>query len=141
MMVSKFHKRNVGFTLIELMIGVAIVGILAAIALPGYSQYITKANRTDAMNFLLEVSGEQQKYFSENNVYAGTMADLGYATETSPESHYTLSITSGAAGLRYGISATPVAGGRQAKDDECSVFTIDSSGVKANTGGTNAKCW
>ena len=134
-----------GFTLIELLIAVAIIGILAAVAVPSYSIYITNANRTDAMSFLTEVAGEQQRFFSENNEYAEKMSELGYGTADtapSPEGHYTISVTnSSAANTDYVLSATPVAGGRQAGDDECDVFTISSTGAKANTGGSSSNCW
>ena len=136
-----------GFTLIEILITVAIIGIVAAIAVPGYTQYITKANRTDAMNFLSEVAGEQQRYFSQNNVYASDMSDLGYGgdeTYGSPEGHYVISITvpaSPAPATSYTLSATPATDGRQADDAECEVFTLSSNGLKANTGGTNSNCW
>lgn len=139
------RKRAGGFTLIELLIVVAIIGIVAAIALPSYSIYITKANRTDAMNFLSEVAGEQQRYFSENNEYATAMSELGYGTAdtfTSPEAHYTISVSNpNGEANGYVLSATPVAGGKQAGDDECSVFTISSTGAKTNTGGSSTNCW
>lgn len=141
------HRKNAcrGFTLVELLIVVVIIGIIAAIAVPSYSLFIINANRTDAMSFLSEVAGEQQRYFSENNEYADEMSDLGYGTDAtfpSPEGHYTISVSNTTdANLDYVLSATPVVGGRQAKDDECDVFTISSTGVKANTGGSNANCW
>ncbi len=140
-------KRHTGFTFIEMLVVVAIVGIAAAIAIPNYSAYVTQANRTDAMKFLTEIAGEQQKYFSEYNVYASTLSDLGYSTTanpsttTSPESHYTVSVDTATTGLSYEITATPVSGGRQANDAECKVFTIDSTGAKGNSGGTNSNCW
>ena len=136
-------KRLTGFTLIEVLIVIAIIGIVAAIAVPVYSTYITKANRTDAINFLSEVAGEQQRYFSENNAYASKMSELGYGTKdtaNSPENHYTVSINTPNV-TRYVLSATPATGSRQLKDDECMVFTIDSTGSKGNTGGSNADCW
>lgn len=143
--VGNCNRASSGFTLIEILLAVAIIGILAAIAVPSYSIFITKANRTDAMNFLSEVAGEQQRYFSENNEYASTMNELDYgnaATFPSPEGHYTISISnSTTANLDYVLSATPVVGGRQADDDECDVFTISSTGVKANTGGSSSNCW
>lgn len=129
--------------MIEVLIVIAIVGIVAAIAVPNYTSYITNANRTDAMNFLSEVAGEQQRFFSENNTYAEVMSELGYGTEdhaNSPEGHYTVSINRTSA-TRYVLSATPVTGGRQQDDDQCMTFTLDSTGAKGNTGGTNGNCW
>lgn len=130
--------------MIEVLIVVVIIGIISAIAIPAYSAYITRANQTDAISFLSEVAGEQQRYFSENNVYAGKMSELGYGTEdtqVSPEGHYTISINRPASGTTYTLTATPVAGGRQASDSECQAFTLDSTGLKANTGGTRNDCW
>lgn len=138
-------KRQSGFTLIELLIAVAIVAVLVAVALPVYTNFITKANRTDAMNFLSEVAGEQQRYFSENNTYATKMSALGYGTKDdaiSPEAHYTIAISNAnGAAKGFELSATPVAGGRQANDGQCKIFTISSTGVKANSGGTDTNCW
>lgn len=136
-------KHQSGFTLIEILIAVAIISIITAIAVPSYTNYITKANRTDAMNFLSEVAGEQQRFFSENNAYASKMSDLGYGTAdtaSSPENHYVISISAPTA-TSYVISATPATGSRQLKDTECQVFTISSTGVKANSGGTDTNCW
>lgn len=141
--MSRQPKSQSGFTLIEIMIVIAIIGIVAAIAVPSYSGYVINANRTDAMKFLTEVAGEQQRYFSSNNVYASKMSELGYGTAdtaTSPEGYYTISISTPTT-TSYMLSATPVTGARQAKDDECSVFTIDFTGAKQNTGGTNTNCW
>lgn len=138
-------KPQSGFTLIEVLIVVAIIGIIAAIAVPSYSIYITKANRTDAMNFLSEVAGEQQRYFSENNIYAGTMKELGYGTAdtaNSPENHYTVSINQPDDDKTiYILTAAPATGGKQQGDEECMAFTIDSTGNKGNTGGLNSDCW
>ena len=143
--MTRQHSSNNGFTLIEMMIVVAVIGIIAAIAVPSYSQYMFDARRTDAIAFLSEVAGEQQRYFSENNEYATAMSDLGYGTADtfpSPEAHYTISVSNpNGEANGYLLSATPVAGGRQAGDDECNVFTMSSTGVKANTGGSNSNCW
>lgn len=137
-------QRLQGFTLIEIMIVLAIIGIVAAIAVPSYASYITKANRTDAMQFLLEVAGEQQRFFSENNAYASAMSALGYGTEDtagSPEGHYTISISAPDNASSYVLSATPADGSTQVKDDVCQVFTVDSTGAKGNAGGSSDDCW
>ncbi|MFK8079794.1 MAG: type IV pilin protein [Granulosicoccus sp.] len=137
---KRYHS---GFTLIEVLIVVAILGIVAAIAIPSYSRYVINANRTDAISFLSEVAGEQQRYFSQNNAYANAMSDLGYGdqdTSLSPEGYYTVSIQT-INNTRYILSATPVVGGRQAKDTKCNVFTLDSTGSRANTGGEDTDCW
>ena len=135
--------RQVGFTLIEILIAVAIIGIIAAIAVPSYSQYLRDARRTDAITFLSEVAGEQVRYFSDNNQYATDMQELGYgsaATFVTPEGHYQVSVSNPGGTGRFLLTATPVATGRQASDTECKAFTISDTGVRQNTG-YNTDCW
>lgn len=141
--LSSHQRRHaVGFTLIEILIVVAIIGILAAIAVPSYSSYMTDARRTDAISFLSEVAGEQVRYFSNNNQYATTMKELGYgdaATVVTPEGHYVISVSNDTA-LKFVLTATPVTGGKQADDVECANLTISHTGQKKSTG-VNADCW
>lgn len=70
------RKASVGFTLIELMIAVVIVGILAAIALPAYDGYVLRSNRTAGKTALMKVVGLQENYFTDRKSYADTIADL-----------------------------------------------------------------
>lgn len=133
-----------GFTLIEVMIVVAIIAIIAAIAVPSYGQYVTNARRTDAISFLSEAAGEQERFFSNNNRYATDMKELGYgnaATFQTPEAHYVVSVTNPGGTGTYLLSATPVVGGKQAGDDQCKAFTISHTGQKKNTGEATANCW
>lgn len=138
------HKQQAGFTLIEILIVVAIVGILAAIAVPNYSSYMIDGRRTDAITFLSEVAGEQIRYFSDNNQYADDMKELGYgdaATFVTPEGYYLVSVTTPADMASFVLTATPVAGGKQAGDAECQAFTINDKNVRKNVGGTDTDCW
>ena len=136
------HRKAAGFTLIEVLIVVAIIGVVAGIAVPSYSKYMTDARRTDAISFLSEVAGEQVRYFSDNNQYATTMQELGYgatATFTTPEGYYVVSVDNSTA-LKFLLTATPVAGGKQVGDAECASFTISNTGQKKSTG-TQTDCW
>src|SRR5690606_13347971 len=77
---SFYRRRSVaGFTLVELLIVVVIIGILAAIGYPSYLQYVTRTKRTTAKSVLMQVADRQEQYFSDNKQYADTMAELGYS--------------------------------------------------------------
>jgi len=135
------HKTRHGFTLIELMIAVAIVGILAAIAIPSYTSYVQKARRTSAKTALLDLASREAKYYSTNNAYTNSMTNLGYASAgpiavpDATSNYYNLSVAffSGTTGF----IGTAARAGSQATDT-CGSFTLDYLGVKG-AGATN--CW
>lgn len=81
-----------GFTLLEIMIVVAIIAIIAAIALPNYTGYLKRAQRTDAMETLTEVMSQQQRFFSRNRTYTANLQDLGYngTTVDSDNANYNI---------------------------------------------------
>lgn len=149
-------SRNHGFTLIELMIVVVIVGILAAIAYPSYRDHVVRTRRSDAQAALLKISNLQEKFFSECNSYAGDLAGasrncaagtLGLATPIlSDERHYSIGLVAANASCPvtscYTLQASPAAApqgtGQQLNDGR---FRIDSVGRKTwdkgNTGTPN----
>lgn len=137
-------KKNSGFSLIELMIAVVIVGVLAAVAIPSYQQYVTDSRRIEAQSLMLEVSGKQVRYYSENNTYAANIGDLGYgaAGSNSYETEtkvYDVVVTE--AGVRsFTLTATPKA---QQADDECGSLIYNSAGQKlvSSTSVDPSKCW
>jgi len=137
-------NKNSGFTLIELMIVVVIMGIIAAIALPAYSSYMTDARRAEAKTMLIEMAGEQYRYYSENNSYAADLTTLGYNSdaELSDNGFYSVSVTAQTASS-YTLTAAPVAGSVQAENDTaCKSLTINSIGAKGVTGtAASADCW
>ena len=83
-------KNTAGFTLIELMIVVAIVGILAAVALPSYQQYIIRGHRAAAQSEMMDIANREQQYILSNRVYTATGSDLGYSLPSDVGARYGL---------------------------------------------------
>tara|TARA_R110001583_G_scaffold26571_7_gene95846 strand:+ start:15666 stop:16076 length:411 start_codon:yes stop_codon:yes gene_type:complete len=134
-----------GFTLIELLIAIAIVGIIAAIAFPSYQESIKKTRRSDALASLTRNAMLQERFYTNNNSYTNVIANLGGST--SDEGYYTISVsTSACTSSCFSLSATPVAGGAQASDEDCWTITLIHTGQKSSTkkdGTTNSSgtCW
>ncbi|RMX07993.1 type IV pilin protein [Corticibacter populi] len=135
------HHRNrqIGFTLIELMITVAIVGILAAIAYPNYQEYVYRSRRVEGQSLLHDAAARQERFRAQNGVYATDLSKLNMPL-TSENGYYTLSDDSGTS-TNYKLKATRA--GAQAGDKKCGDFTLDASGVKGMAGGTRSAsdCW
>ena len=134
-------RANMGFTLIELMIVVAVIGILSAIAFPSYNEYVAKSRRTEARTILLEASQWMERHYSENFRYDTNTAGTAIADIFPPNlarsprdtgGAYTIAV-SAAAARTYTLTATRVAGGPMASD-KCGNFQITNTGVKGNTG-------
>ncbi|WP_006786796.1 type IV pilin protein [Thiorhodospira sibirica] len=129
-------RSKKGFTLIELMIAVAVIAIIAAIAIPSYANYVRKSKRADAHTALLRIQLEQEKWRANNASY-GTLVNIG-VSENSPEGYYTLTITNTSA-TGYTATANAKAGTSQANDTGCTgiVLTLNASGETR----TPATCW
>jgi len=135
------HGPSRGFTLIELMVTVAIVGILAAIAYPSYTRYITRGNRTAAESFMLEVASMQERYLVDNRAYGANLTALGYAAlPSSVAPNYQITLTATAAPPAYVITATPL-NGQATQDTGCGVLTLNNTGGKTAAGTTPSNCW
>lgn len=132
-----------GFTLIELMITVAIVALLATIALPSYRNHILRSHRTEAKNALLDLAGREESLFATTNTYSSTATDLGYGTFTPVGSgYYNVKINVPTANT-FTITAT--ATGNQTDDTSCLTFVVAQTGVQssADSSGadTTSTCW
>jgi len=133
-----------GFTLIELMITVAIIAILAAIALPSYQDYVRKARRADAQSFMQEVVARQQHFLLDRRAYGTGIAgatvtgELGMTIPTNVSGFYKVEMATdnGTAPPSFTVTATPT--GNQAYE-KCGALTIDQRGVKTASG--SGTCW
>ena len=136
-----------GFTLIELMIVILIIGILAAIAYPAYQEHVTRARRSDGQTALLDLASRMERYYSERNTYQTATIGTGNAatdvldTTTSPEGWYALTITNQTP-TSYSIQAVPQ-NAQATADQLCQTLTYNSTGQKGFTGpnGTLERCW
>lgn len=136
----KLEQR--GFTLIEMMIVVAIIGILAAIAYPSYDEYVKRGNRTEGQALLSDASARQERYFAQNNAYITTDADiakLGLKNGNKSETNkYTLALSKAAGDGGYTLTAQ-----QGFNDAKCGNLTLDALGKKERTGTdkTVTECW
>jgi type IV pilus assembly protein PilE len=144
---------NRGFTLIELMIAVAIVSILTTIAVASYTSQVQKSRRTDARSAVLDLAGREEKLFSVANAYSADPGDLGYGAAGAPwgikvgSGYYQVTVVSpdpaappGTAS--YLITAVPVPGSPQASDTTCTSLSVNQLGAQTATPAANATtCW
>jgi len=134
-------RRLLGFTLIELMITVAVIGILAAIAFPSFIDQIRKSRRADAKAELTNQAQKIERDYTLNNSYSTAVNNvIGASGVLSSEKHYQVVATSSTAST-YTLEARPQ--GDQA-NDKCKNLTLTSTGVKNVNGGTitnPSQCW
>jgi type IV pilus assembly protein PilE len=119
--------RQKGFSLIELVMVIAIIGILVAVAVPSYKSSTAKARRSDGQTALMDAMVREERYFTEHNTYTTTLADAKAAT-ASPEGYYTISAAAcSSSTIASCVKLTATAGSVQASDGN---LTLDSRGQK-----------
>ena len=149
------QKAHQGFTLIEMMIVVAIVAILTAIAVPNYTRYVERGRRAEARELMMRVASAEERYYTNFNRYTADItsaAPVGLGLPNLRSEHYTVAVVLGATNQQYTIQATAPAtfpaghpnAGRpnpQARD-RCGVLTLTNAGVRNQSGTTtNGACW
>lgn len=128
--------KNRGFTLIELMIVIAIVAIIAAIAIPSYNKQVEKSRRADGQSALLNAAQAMERCFTRTNTYVGCFTEATPG-QPSQEGFYNVRATRLTA-TEYVLAATPT--GPQT-GDPCGTFTLDHLGVRGDDGGAADRCW
>ena len=135
--VNGVSRRMDGFTLVELMIVVAIIGILAAIAYPAYQQYVLRANRAEAKAILTESAQQLERFFTTNGTYVGG----NFLSAVSPKNasgsaiKYNVSFSAGPTATAFTLQAAPAG---QQTSDTCATLTLSNTGAKTPTTGG---CW
>ncbi len=145
------YKNAKGFTLVELLIVVAIIALISVIAYPSYMNYVVNTKRNAATNTLLQIADRQQQFFMDNKRYAATLTDLGFAANPlildeqgnpaaadNPQAVYSVSLSDLAA-TTYTITAAPI-NMQLKRDTKCGSLTLNQAGTQAASTGYDG-CW
>jgi len=150
-MIIKYSQDKTqakGFTLIELMLVVAILGIIAAVAIPSYLGSIQKSRRTDATETLMRLAVAQENFYMQNSRYALDITGLNNGSGDSTQGYYDITASgctdSDSIKTCFILRATAKSASVQADDKDCAIFTIDSHNkrsAKNDSGVTTSDCW
>lgn len=126
------NRGHDGFTLIELMITIVIIGILVGVALPGYQNSVRKSHRSAAQAEMLDIANREQQYLLANRSYTATLSNLGYSVPTEVAARYTCTVSVTSTGLpTFTVSCAPTS---LQSASGFSTLTLDSTGAKAPAG-------
>lgn len=132
-----------GFTLIEVLVAIAILGILATIAIPAYTEHLARGRRAEGRAALLATLQQEERFFASNNVYTANLAANGFTTtsgENAGNAHYDLSAAACAGSTAAAcvvVSATP-----RLADARCGTLTVSTAGARGSSvAGAAAQCW
>jgi type IV pilus assembly protein PilE len=146
--IGSARRAESGFSLIELMAAVAIVGILSAIAMSSYQAQTTKSRRTVARSTLLDIAGREEKLFSVTNAYTAVPATLGYVSFpfTVNGGYYTVTVQvpdpNQVPTIPTTYIVTATAAGAQSGDTQCTTLSVNNLGAQSSTGSALATtCW
>ena len=131
--------KNKGFTLLELLIVIAIIGILAGVAYPSYMQYLLKSKRSEAQSILIELANRQEMYYLDHHQYAADLkTELGLSANPfiTENGYYSVSSSSATATVDFTLTATAI--NTQAADTDCAKLGINQNLEKT---ATSSSCW
>jgi len=149
-------NKTAGFTLVELLIVLAIISIIMLVAIPNYYEQVARGKRAEGKAFLLDLASRQERYYTQYSSYANALgagglgvAASGETTVDSPEAHYTVSLSALPSGCApasdslctgYTLTAAPKPTG---SDERCGSLTYTHAGKKGISGGTESLdyCW
>jgi len=131
-------EKNLGFSLIELLIAVAIIGILAGVAYPAYTDFVTRSKRAEAQRELMRLANLQEQVFVDTRSYAADMTGLGFANAiyTTETGNYAIEVSAQTA-TTFTLTATAKLA-QATNDSACGTITIDDTGQQA---GASSHCW
>lgn len=133
--MSKIKVFN-GFTLVELLIAVAIVGILAAVAFPSYTDFVTRSNRTEAQRELLRIANMQEQFYVDTRAYTADMTKLGLGKDPFITENAYYSIDAALANGGFVLTATALEP-QKSNDSSCQTLSVSETGQKLPA----SACW